>query len=107
MSINKKFVRRQLGGNDVISTEEIIAEMLSWADDEIDALQSMLLREAAERLTMYRAERQQVKAALIARRSGYLEPTKNRDATKTDAELEAVLDRHSSLPESKGQSETP
>jgi hypothetical protein len=65
-SINRKFVSLELGGAPVITTQEIVAALNDWADDEIPALQSMLLREAAKRLKAF--DYQQEMRALQAQR---------------------------------------
>jgi hypothetical protein len=65
-SINKKFASIQLGGNPAITTQEIIAALNDLADDERDALEAMLFREAAKRLKAF--EYQQEMRVLQAQR---------------------------------------
>ena len=57
-TINQKLLDHQLGGNALISTAEMCAELRNVANGGIDGLHARFLREVAERLEMYQRERE-------------------------------------------------
>lgn len=60
-AINQKLLDHELGGETLISTAEMCAELRDVADAGIDGLHARFLREVAERLEMYQTERVHLK----------------------------------------------